>query len=635
MRFKRLLSVLLALALCICAPALAAYDMPYYIGVDLTNQIVTVYSTADNSIVRQMLCSTGMNDSTPDGTFHLTPKGRLSERGEWTWLAQYQCWVKFATRIYLGYMFHSLPFSEKDEGTMIEESAREFGMPTSHGCIRLRVDDARFIAKECLQGTRVEIYRNETKEEELRQLLLISSYVRDEGMSYSEFLGYSENALARDSVGTQVSDLQSRLTDLGYYEGAIEGRYDNDTIAAVKRLQKDLGLAQNGIASEELLEVIYSENAPVSAGQTTLSEGRSGPVVLRLQRALKTFGLYEGELDSVYDLDVSEAVRLFQGACGYPVDGVASPEVQQAAYYLLAQLEDTFGADAVPAAERVSEEIQMARLNSRANIIVRAEPNTDSQNLGKLRDGDSVMLGETQGDWAQISVGSAQGYVMKKYLEPYAQENVILRFSGANGERFQIGHSSEEYAAGAVSVADEFAPKFASGDFSTAKVERVEYATVETGSDEVKLNLRAEPSPEAAILIEVPNGTSLRVLERNDGWTKVGFDALIGYLNDEYLQFREGSADEVESTELPKESAVDQLEMEPGEAIQAVVVCTGEDESAPVFGAGSADAELLGNLPVGTPVEVVQLGERDDWVRIRCEGREGYMLEDNLQFQLM
>ena len=311
MRFKRLLSVLLALALCICAPALAAYDMPYYIGVDLTNQIVTVYSTADNSIVRQMLCSTGMNDSTPDGTFHLTPKGRLSERGEWTWLAQYQCWVKFATRIYLGYMFHSLPFSEKDEGTMIEESAREFGMPTSHGCIRLRVDDARFIAKECLQGTSVEIYRNETKEEELRQLLLISSYVRDEGMSYSEFLGYSENALARDSVGTQVSDLQSRLTDLGYYEGAIEGRYDNDTIAAVKRLQKDLGLAQNGIASEELLEVIYSESAPVSAGQTTLSEGRSGPVVLRLQRALKTFGLYEGELDSVYDLDVSEAVRLF------------------------------------------------------------------------------------------------------------------------------------------------------------------------------------------------------------------------------------------------------------------------------------------------------------------------------------
>ena len=55
-------AVLAALAialLCVPAQAKTKYKMPYYITVDLTNQIVTVYNTADDSIARQMLCSSG------------------------------------------------------------------------------------------------------------------------------------------------------------------------------------------------------------------------------------------------------------------------------------------------------------------------------------------------------------------------------------------------------------------------------------------------------------------------------------------------------------------------------------------------------------------------------------------------
>ena len=130
------------------ALAASSYDMPYYIEVDIANQIVTVYNTSDGTIVRQMLTSSGMNNSTPLGTFYLMENGRASERGEWTWFQQYHCFVKFATRIYKGYMFHSLPFAKKDESTMLADAVEEFGTPTSHGCMRLRVDDARFIAKQ-------------------------------------------------------------------------------------------------------------------------------------------------------------------------------------------------------------------------------------------------------------------------------------------------------------------------------------------------------------------------------------------------------------------------------------------------------------------------------------------------------
>ena len=187
-------------------------------------------------------------------------------------------------------MFHSLPFAEKDESTMIPEMLEEFGMPTSHGCMRLRVDDARFIAKECLVGTRVKIYKSDTKQEDLRQLLLISSYTGEDGMSYAEFLGYSEDALGNGSSGTEVSDLQCRLMDLGYFEGEADGRYGTSTIAGVKHVQQDLGRAQNGITTPELQEVLFSEDAPVSAGQAALTEGRSGPVVKKLQTALQGVG---------------------------------------------------------------------------------------------------------------------------------------------------------------------------------------------------------------------------------------------------------------------------------------------------------------------------------------------------------
>ena len=89
----------LALALCLmlmlplftCAQAEGA---PYYIDVDIANQIVTVYESgrrrgADN-IVRQMICSTGVGDSTPTGMFYMPEKKYDSERTQWYYFYEYE-----------------------------------------------------------------------------------------------------------------------------------------------------------------------------------------------------------------------------------------------------------------------------------------------------------------------------------------------------------------------------------------------------------------------------------------------------------------------------------------------------------------------------------------------------------------
>ena len=123
MNLRRCEIVALIAALIISAlpcSALAAkshYKMPYYIEVDLTNQIVTIYNTSDDSVAYQMLCSTGLKDSTPRGTFYLPPAEK-GEREKWFYFTVFSCYAQYATRIYKGVLFHSLPCNYKSQGSV-------------------------------------------------------------------------------------------------------------------------------------------------------------------------------------------------------------------------------------------------------------------------------------------------------------------------------------------------------------------------------------------------------------------------------------------------------------------------------------------------------------------------------------
>lgn len=64
------------------------------------------------------------------------------------------------------------------------------------------------------------------------------------------------------SYGDKVTELQYRLTELGFYNGDITGYYGEQTEAAYKRFQKAAGLYQDGIAGEDELTLLYSDNAP-------------------------------------------------------------------------------------------------------------------------------------------------------------------------------------------------------------------------------------------------------------------------------------------------------------------------------------------------------------------------------------
>lgn len=185
---RRILCLVLLIAL-LSGGALAA--SPYAIEVDVTNQIVTVYraeDASDSGVVRQMICSTGVNECTPVGDFTLNQRNS-AERTKWYAIPTYDCYVQYVTRILDGYLFHSLPYFEEDEATLDTDAAALLGTPASHGCIRLRPEDAKWIAKNCPNGTPCHIYHSDAVDEGLRGLLLMQSYTEDgEWESYAEFL---------------------------------------------------------------------------------------------------------------------------------------------------------------------------------------------------------------------------------------------------------------------------------------------------------------------------------------------------------------------------------------------------------------------------------------------------------------
>ncbi|MFU0831748.1 MAG: L,D-transpeptidase [Oscillospiraceae bacterium] len=125
-------------------------EKPLKIDVSLKEQKVLILDAKDR-IVQEYICSTGKEGhETPTGTFTITDRGKSFYNPEVKEGAYY--W----TRFYKAYLFHSLPFDENEE--MEPEEAAKLGTPASHGCIRLEIENAKWIYDNIPEGTTVVIH---------------------------------------------------------------------------------------------------------------------------------------------------------------------------------------------------------------------------------------------------------------------------------------------------------------------------------------------------------------------------------------------------------------------------------------------------------------------------------------------
>jgi peptidoglycan hydrolase-like protein with peptidoglycan-binding domain len=148
--------------------------------------------------------------------------------------------------------------------------------------------------------------------------------------------------------GDDVTKVQQRLTDLGYFAGTIDGKFGNDTLAALKAFQNKNGLTQDGVCGTKTRAVLFAAS-PIYASATAtptptptvnitednvvvIQSGSRGSMVLSLQKRLVELGYYTSRLDGVYLEDDINAVRAFQKANGLTVDGKAGYQTQSLLY---------------------------------------------------------------------------------------------------------------------------------------------------------------------------------------------------------------------------------------------------------------------------------------------------------------
>lgn len=118
------------------------------IYVNLKDQITYIYKGSINNWdkIKSFKCSTGIeSEKTPTGIFD------VRERGAWFFSDKYNQGGKYWVQFYGDYLFHSVPYN-KDQSEVVDYT---LGVPASHGCIRLRTEDAKWIYDNIESGTKV------------------------------------------------------------------------------------------------------------------------------------------------------------------------------------------------------------------------------------------------------------------------------------------------------------------------------------------------------------------------------------------------------------------------------------------------------------------------------------------------
>ena len=145
--------------------------------------------------------------------------------------------------------------------------------------------------------------------------------------------------------GSDVTAVEERLQELGYYTGVIGTYYNTTVYNAVKAFQKANGLTADGIAGTNTYKKLFSNNAipattatPVASATPTptatpaptwnvptrtLKVGYSGSDVTAVEERLQELGYYTGVIGTYYNTTVYNAVKVFQKANGLTADGIA------------------------------------------------------------------------------------------------------------------------------------------------------------------------------------------------------------------------------------------------------------------------------------------------------------------------
>jgi hypothetical protein len=121
----------------------------FLIDVNLSYQQVTVLYK--NVAIKNMACSGGKPETpTPQGIY------TTNQKIYYAWIPKFAMGAYYWTRFYGPYLFHSVPYDSA--GNMLIEELNKMGNPVSHGCVRLVLEDAKWLYETLPIGIKVSIH---------------------------------------------------------------------------------------------------------------------------------------------------------------------------------------------------------------------------------------------------------------------------------------------------------------------------------------------------------------------------------------------------------------------------------------------------------------------------------------------
>lgn len=365
---KRFFAAVLVLALLVCAAmpvSMAEEQLKYWIGVDVVNQRTTIYSTQDNSVVHQWICSTGKNSTpTPLGTHYLLPKAKKSERTEW--YAFTGSYVKWAVRYEKGLFFHSILFRRKDDSSIMESSVKKLGKKASHGCIRLEVPNAKWISDNCPVGTRVIVHK-----------------------------GVDDSRIT-DVLGAPAQVIPTPEPTVAPTPTPMPG-----AIATAKvKLSSASRLSLRKKASTSASRVAYIPNG--KQVDVLAVEGKWARVSYANKVGYVQMKYLAGMTDVVPTASPDVTLAPQETVAPTPVPTTEPTQTLQST------------------AEPEGDEIVLAtvKLSTAKKLYIRKKCSTKAASYGYVRNGETVEIVESLNKWYRIRYNGMTGYVLKKYIQP-------------------------------------------------------------------------------------------------------------------------------------------------------------------------------------------------------------------------
>jgi len=169
----------------------------FYIVLDVRNQIVFVYEKDEDGeytrLVRCFICSSGRtepeNPEDPEDKGTPTPTGiwRMGARERFGKFAAFGGeYARYWTQIVGGNYFHSIMFGKREVTALKSGAFGRLGSAVSHGCVRLYIEDAKWLYYYACPGTRVEVTTNTERQGDLKKVLRTA-------LSFKEYDALQEN----------------------------------------------------------------------------------------------------------------------------------------------------------------------------------------------------------------------------------------------------------------------------------------------------------------------------------------------------------------------------------------------------------------------------------------------------------